>query len=149
MTDSPDGAADFFRSMADDEIQARIALVREAKRRKGYRQQLTKRELDRILGPSVEEVLGKMSGQRRNMARVKIDNFGIIGVSKIDKRPTFKAHAHKGHMARSRNFGTYQEAVEQRNAWAAELWPGIPEALCDMDAAELKWGRKRGKKRPV
>lgn len=143
MTDSPDGAGDFFRSMTNDEIQARIALVREAKHKKGYRQQLTKRELDKILGPSAEEVLGRMSGQRRNMARAKSDNFGIIGVSKIDNRPTFKAQAHKGYSTRSRNFGTYQEAVEQRNAWAAELWPGIPEALCDMDAAEQKWGAKQ------
>lgn len=140
MTDADE---EFFRPLSDKEIRERIALVREAKRLKGYRQQLTARELDRILGPSVEDVLGSLSSTRRNMARIKIDNFGLIGVTKIDNKPTFKAHANSRGRTRSKEFSSYVDAVNQRNEWARELWPGIPEALCDMDAAKRKWGRKR------
>ena len=140
MTDADE---EFFRPLSDKEIRERIALVREAKRLKGYRQQLTARELDRILGPSVDDVLGSLSSTRRNMARVKIDNFGVIGVTKIDNKPTFKAHANSRGRTRSRDFSSYVDAVNQRNEWAEEFWPGFPEAKCDMGAALEKWGKKK------
>lgn len=139
---------DPFRPLSHDEIRDRIEIVRAAKRAKGLHGNLTRVELTRLLGPSVESSIDKLSGQRRVMAHVKTDNFGVIGVRKVQGSLPFYAYAKRGDKSYRKRFKSWKEAVAQRNAWAEELWPGCPEALCDWDAAREKWGRRKRKSGP-
>lgn len=129
-----------FRPLSEDEIRERIELVRAAKAAKGYHGNLTRHELTKLIGPSVESSIEKLFGQRRIMARVKCDNFGVIGVRRTGGDIPFEAYASRGRTSYRRMFRTWQEAVNQRNAWVEELWPGCPEAVCDWDAARERWG---------
>lgn len=132
---------DPFRPLSEDEIRERIAIVRAAKAAKGYHGNLTRRELTKLLGPSLESSLETLYGTRRNMAHSKCNNFGVIGVRKIGDDLPFEAHATRGKIVRRKKCKTWQEAVTLRNQWVAELWPGCPEAVCDWGAARERWGR--------
>lgn len=135
---------DPFRPLTEKEIEERIAIVRAAKIAKGYHCNLTRQELTKLLGPSLESCLESLYGARRNMAHSKCDNFGVIGVRKIGGDTPFEAYASRGKIQRRKRYKTWQEAVRLRNEWVSELWPGCPEALCDWNAARERWG-KRGK----
>lgn len=136
---------DPFRPLSEREIRERIEIVRAAKAAKGFHGNLTRAELTRLLGPSIESSLEGLYGQRRNMAHVKCDNFGIIGVRKLAGNLPYVAYAHKGRTNYKGRFRSWREAVKARNEWASKLWPGCPEALCDWNAAKERWGR-RGKR---
>lgn len=135
---------DPFRPLTEKEIEERIAIVRAAKAAKGHHSNLTRRELTKLLGPSVESSLESLYGQRRIMAHAKCDNFGIIGVRKIGGNLPYEAYLTRGKIVRRKKCKTWQEAVVLRNEWCNELWPGCPEAYCDWDAAMERWG-KHGK----
>ena len=133
--------SDPFRPLSEDEIKERIAIVRAAKASKGYHGNLTRRELTKLLGPSLESCLETLYGTRRNMAHSKCDNFGVIGVRKIGDDMPFEAYASRGKIVYRKKCKTWHEAVTLRNQWVAQLWPGCPEAVCDWDAAKERWGR--------
>ena len=134
--------SDPFRPLSESEIEERIAIVRAAKTAKGFHGDLTRRELTKLLGPSLEASLETLYGTRRNMAHSKCDNFGVIGVRKngLECLP-YEAYASRGKTVYRKRCKTWQEAVTLRNQWVAELWPGCPEAVCDWDAARERWGR--------
>lgn len=133
--------SDAFRPLTNADIRDRIRIVQAAKARKGAN--LTRRELDELLGPDVETALGQLTGIRRSMARIKVDNFGVIGVRRDPNSGLFQAYAHDGPNRMYAAFPTVEEAVNQRNEWAERFWPGCDEAKCDMKAAKGRWKKRR------
>lgn len=143
-----DDVAEYLRPPTEHELKQRVALVRDAKRAKGCNAYLTVAELNDLLGPGVETILKALPGFRRSVALAKLANFGVIGVLYKSKDPRFRARINTPDKKQIyKDFHTVAEAVEQRNAWAEEHYPGCDEFKCDMAAALRRYKKRERKKR--